>query len=174
MKAQTHVAASLLYGGTIAVASGQPAAAGLYLAAVAGGEILDLLDYPLYHLALDRRHLRAAAAVGRQRGLRAAYGSMMGAWERREFVGMPLHNVYALLVYLAGTAALALAGAGPMLFVFAGALMLHVLMDLTGDWKVGRGIPNWFWCAPRLRGLGALFFAATAVGFCASTWLALA
>lgn len=173
MKTETHIAVSLAYGGAVAVASGQPGAVGLYLAALAGGEIIDLLDYPLYHLVLDRCHLHAAREVRRRQGLRAAYSSLMTAWKRREFVGMPLHNVYALFFYLAGAVTLAAAGAGKVLLVFAGAFLLHVLLDLAGDWRAVRGIPNWFWCAPRLRGSGLVFFSATTVCFVALSWFAL-
>lgn len=57
---------------------------------------------------------------------------------------MFLHNVVALAVYGGLMIAAVLIWPGPITFILAGTLFLHVLLDLIGDLHAV-GHTNWLW-----------------------------
>jgi hypothetical protein len=149
MKTHEHALISVGYAATVSLLAGEGLAdPGLYLTALLGGEILDLVDHPLYHLIYRRSepHVVEARQILRSRGLRAALAYLDQVEQERLFKGLLLHNFYALtLVVLASGLAAVFLAAPVYFFVFLGALLLHMLTDIYGDFARCGHCDNWLW-----------------------------
>ena len=162
MKTHEHAFISLGYAASVAfLAGGALDDPWLYVAAVAGGEILDFVDHPLYHLVYNRSNPYVAKARQefKQHGWRAAVKYLNQVEDKRLFQGLWLHNVYALtLVALMGILISLFLPGSHYIFVFWGAMFLHMLTDVYGDFKTLGHIDNWLWVLPKrvLKFFGAL------------------
>jgi hypothetical protein len=149
MKPHEHALISLSYATAISVASGQGLGRWeIYLAALIGGEIIDIIDHPLYHLVYNRNepHVVEAREKLQEEGLRSAIDYLNEVEEKREFKGLLLHNIYALSLLSAFSIIAAFFVPGPAyLFVGIGAFLLHMFADLWGDFKRLGHIDNWLW-----------------------------
>ena len=143
MKTYVHVSVSLAVAG-IAYATGVEWKVAV-ASALIGGESLDVVDYPIFFLTRERKRLQATVTCARAQGLRAARRALIEPWERREFIGLYLHNVVALALYGICAVVVLITCPSPALFIFFAALFLHVLLDLIGDLQAVGNISNWFW-----------------------------
>ncbi len=152
MKTHEHALISLGYAAGVALLAGHgltdPV---LYASALVGGEILDFIDHPLYHLVYNRdeAHVAEARKVFREKGLRAAVSYLNNTEDARLFKGLLLHNVYSLFVVcgIAVLASLFLSGSVYPL-VALGTVLLHQLTDLYGDFRILGHVDNWLWVLP--------------------------
>lgn len=152
MKTHQHALVSLGYAGSVALLAGtgfdDP---GIYLVALIGGEILDFVDHPLYHLVYRRNepHVVKARQLFFKKGLKAAITYLNEIENRRVFKGLLLHNVYALtLAALAGIVFSLFLPASIYWFVFWSTLLLHMLTDICGDFLNLGHADNWLWVLP--------------------------
>jgi len=152
MKTHEHVLISLGYAGSVAFLAGQGLTdPRIYLAALIGGEILDFVDHPLYHLVYRRNepHVVKTRQLFFKEGLKAAITYLNEIEDRRVFKGLLLHNVYALtLAALAGIVFGLFLPASIYWFVFWGTLLLHMLTDIYGDFVTLGHADNWLWVLP--------------------------
>lgn len=146
----------------------------LYVAAVLGGEILDIIDHPLHFFVYGRhqQHAVEAKKIFREE-FRKSYNNnrflmpfdllraiasaitktakyLNEVEDDRKIKGLWLHNVLALfLVAIVGFFVSLFVTASPCFVVFWGALLLHMICDILGDlWSVGH-IDNWLWVIPK-------------------------
>lgn len=153
MKTHEHAIISLGYAAIVSASTGQGLGSWeIYLAAVIGGEIIDFIDHPLYHLVYNRNepHVVEARKIFRKQGFKAAVSYLNDVEEKRKFKGLLLHNVYSLSFFalLAIVATLFLSGQ-TYFFVGLGAFLLHMFTDLWGDFKRLGHIDNWLWVFKR-------------------------
>jgi hypothetical protein len=153
MRSHEHALISLGYAGGLAWLAGRGLGdAWLYGAALLGGEILDVLDHPLYHLVYARNeaHVAEARRVLAAHGVRAAWAYLNQVEAQRLFQGLVLHNVYALAVVAAACLIVGLwTPVGVYVPVGLGALLLHMLSDVIGDFAVLGHADNWLWVVRR-------------------------
>lgn len=146
----------------------------LYVAAVLGGEILDIIDHPLHFFVYGRhqQHAVEAKKIFREE-FRKSYNNnrflmpfdlfraiasaitktakyLNEVEDNRKIKGLWLHNVLALLlVAIVGFFVSLFVTASPYFLVFWGSLLLHMICDVLGDlWSVGH-IDNWLWVIPK-------------------------
>ncbi|MEA3350502.1 MAG: hypothetical protein U9Q82_07775, partial [Chloroflexota bacterium] len=149
MKPHEHAIISLGYAAVISAFAGQGIGSWeIYLAAVIGGEMIDIIDHPLYHLVYNRNesHVVAARKKFRNEGLKATAQYLNQVEDARKFKGLLLHNVYALsfLSLFCILTSFFLPGS-TYLFVGLGAFLLHMFTDIWGDFKRLGHIDNWLW-----------------------------
>ncbi len=152
MKTHEHAIISLGFGAGVSLMLHGSLASDpmVYLAALAGGEGIDLLDHTLYHLVYrrDEPHVIAARQIFLQKGMAAFWRYVLAVEDRREFKHLLLHNVFALAVVCMASC-LWLFGAGNLLaLVGIGATLLHMLTDIACDWLVLGHCENWLWVLP--------------------------
>lgn len=152
MKTHEHALISLAYAGGLALLAGQGFTdPGIYLASLAGGEILDFIDHPLYHLVYRRKKLQVVKAreLLVQGKFKEAIRFLNQVEDERGFKGLLLHNTYALaLVTLAGVGFSLFLQGSIYWFIFWGAMLLHMLTDIYGDFIILGHIDNWLWVIP--------------------------
>jgi len=153
MKTHEHALISLAYAAGISFLAGNgmtdPA---IYIAALVGGEIIDLIDHPLYHLVYNRDepHVSQARKIFHEKGIGAAWKYLNEVEDDRQFKGLLLHNVFLLsLLAILGMLAAFVLSASVYLFVGIGALYLHMLTDIFGDFKILGNADNWLWPIPK-------------------------
>jgi hypothetical protein len=120
----------------------------IYIAAILGGEILDVIDHPLYHLLYQRNepHVVEARRLFFKKGIRATISYLNEVENKRMFKGLLLHNVFALtLAMFLGIAFSLFLPASIYWFVFFGALLLHMLTDIFADFLILGHADNWLW-----------------------------
>jgi len=124
----------------------------IYVAALIGGELIDVIDHPLFHLvyqrqnriAIDTRHTLF------NRGFKELIAHYSEIEDRREIKGLILHNVYALLLMAILCLIFALFLPGRIyFFVGTGAFLLHMICDTVGDYLILGHIDNWLWVIPQ-------------------------
>ncbi|GEM_PF-4941570 len=149
MKTHEHALISLGYATGVAFLAGNGLNnPWLYIAAVAGGEIIDFVDHPLYHLVYNRNepHVAKAREIRKKQGLREAIKFLNEVEDDRKFKGLLLHNVYSLtIVALLGLLLSLLLTAPIYLFAFLGAFLLHQITDVFGDFLILGHFDNWLW-----------------------------
>lgn len=152
MKTHEHALITLGYAGSVAFLAGQGLTdPRIYLVALIGGEILDFVDHPLYHIVYRRNepHVVKARQLFFEEGLKAAVAYLNEIENRRVFKGLLLHNVYALtFAALAGIAFSLFLPTSIYWFVFCGALLLHMFTDIYGDFVTLGHADNWLWVLP--------------------------
>jgi hypothetical protein len=169
MKTHEHAIISLAYAAGIALISkgiAAPLGQGitdplLYVSAVVGGEIIDFLDHPLYHLVYQRNepHVAQSRKILAEKGLKAAVAYLGRVEDDRQFKGLLLHNVYTLSLIALLSLFLSVFVSAPVYwFVGLGAFFLHMLTDVYGDFKILGHADNWLWVLsePVLKKLGKL------------------
>lgn len=152
MKIHTHVLFSVAYVGGITFITGHgiddPF---LYFSSLLGGEILDILDHPLYYLVYKRKnpHVVKLRKLFKEKGFRAAKAFSDKLEENRLLKGFWLHNIFALIfAALLGIGASLFLHSSVYPFVFLGSLILHMILDILGDFvKLGH-VDNWLWVLP--------------------------
>jgi hypothetical protein len=156
MKTHEHALISVGYAAGIALISqgiSAPFGQGLtdpmiYVAALVGGEIIDFLDHPLYHLVYQRNepHVAQARKVFFEKGFKAAAAYLNNVEDDRKFKGLLLHNVYSLSIVAVLALLLSIFLNAPVYwFIGLGAFFLHMLTDVYGDFKVLGHADNWLW-----------------------------
>lgn len=152
MKTHEHALLSLAYGGGIALAAGNGVAdPWVYVSALVGGEIIDLVDHPLYHLVYNRNepHVVEARKLFMKRKWRQAASYLNEVEDSRGFRGLILHNVYSMTAVAALAIVLSVFPLwGPYPLIFVGAFLLHMLTDVFGDFRVLGHADNWLWVLP--------------------------
>ena len=174
MKTHEHALISLGYAFGTALLTGKGVLdPGIYLSAVVGGELIDLIDHPLFHFVYRRNDINAidVRRILREQGLKALIAHYNQIEDKRAIRGLLLHNVYSLAILAIVFLLMALFLPSPIyLFVGAGAFLLHMLTDTVGDFLVVGNIDNWLWVISedllqRLGGLGlGLVFGVMAFG----------
>src|SRR5437867_2128090 len=99
----------------------------IYLFAFVGGEIIDFIDHPLYHLFYRRKesHVVHARKLFFKEGLRQTLRYLNGVEEKRDFKGLALHNGFSLIVVSCIGFLSALFLPSPVyVFIFLGAFLL--------------------------------------------------
>lgn len=149
MKTHEHALISLGYAAGLSLISGQGLGGWeIYLAALVGGEIIDFVDHPMYHLVYNRNepHVKKARKIFQEEGLKSTVKYLNDVENNRKFKGLLLHNIYSLsiLAFLSILAAFFLP-APTYLFVGIGAFFLHMLTDLWGDYSILGHVDNWLW-----------------------------
>ena len=149
MKTHEHIIISAVYAVGVAAIAGQgfddP---GIYIASILGGEILDLIDHPLYHLVYRRNEENVVEArkILAKDGLRATISYLIKMEDERKFVGLLLHNVISLsIAALIGIIAVFFIRSPIYGFIFLGAILLHMICDMYGDFKILGNYDNWLW-----------------------------
>jgi hypothetical protein len=101
MKPHQHALISIGYGVAVSLMvtgnlAGDPT---LYLAALLGGESIDVLDHSLYHLVYRRNQpdVVEARKVLREKGVKAFAHTLKQVEDSRGFTGLLLHNIYAFI-----------------------------------------------------------------------------
>lgn len=152
MKTHEHALISLGYSGLVTLLAGHGLTDyKIYLASLIGGEILDFIDHPLYHLVYNRNepHVAKARYLFFNEGLRSAITYLNQVEDKREFKGLLLHNIYSLTVFALFGIGLSLFLPGPVYwFTFFGALLLHMLTDIYSDITTVGHMNNWLWVIP--------------------------
>lgn len=153
MKTHEHALISLAYAAGVAFLAGKGITdPGIYVAALIGGEIIDLIDHPLYHLVYNRDepHVTQARKIFHEKGLGAAWKYLNEVEDDRQFKGLLLHNIFSLsFLSILGMLATFLFSASVYLFVGMGALYLHMFTDIYGDFKILGNADNWLWPIPK-------------------------
>ncbi len=153
MKTHEHALISLGYGACVSLllGGGLVGHPDVYLAAVLGGECIDFIDHPLYHLVYQRseEHVAAAWQVLKEKGP-AAWVHYLGRVEDgRQFKGLILHNIYALIALVMLIVVLFIAVPGEVCtLTFFTATLVHMLTDIQGDLRILGHINNWLWVLP--------------------------
>lgn len=163
MRFSTHTAISLGYAFAVSVVAG----AGykdwrLYLAALAGGHILDV-DHVLFLFVYRRKHptARHTRTLLQERKISQAIQYMSEIEDRHAVQELALHNVYVQLgLVLCALLTILVGSVSPYALAFLGALILHTLSDQVGDFAVLGHADNWLWVFSetmilRLRRLGS-------------------
>jgi hypothetical protein len=160
MKLHHHAMISLGYGGGVALFAGHGFAdPRVYLAALIGGEIIDFVDHPLFHLVYRRSdpHVVRARRLFAAKGLREAIKYLIKMEDERAFRGLILHNVF----FLAITSGVAIVSSlfvpvSIYVFIFLGSFLLHMIADIVGDFRILGHANNWLWVMPEgwLDGFG--------------------
>lgn len=156
MKTHEHALISLGYAAGIALISkgiSAPLGQGitdpwLYLSALVGGEIIDFLDHPLYHLVYQRNepHVVQARKIFFEKGFKAAAAYLNNVEDDRQFKGLLLHNIYTLSIVALLSLVLSIFASAPVYwFIGLGAFFLHMLTDVYGDFKILGHVDNWLW-----------------------------
>lgn len=156
MKTHEHALISMGYAAGIALISkgiSAPLGQGLtdpwiYVSALIGGEIIDFLDHPLYHLVYQRNepHVVRSRKIFLEKGFKAAAAYLNQVEDDRQFKGLLLHNVYSLSVVALLALLLGIFLPAPVYwFIGLGAFFLHMLMDVYGDFKILGHADNWLW-----------------------------
>ena len=86
MRTHEHALISLGYAAGVALLAGNGLTdPWIYVSAVVGGEIIDFVDHPLYHLVYNRNepHVAEARKVFREQGLRAAISYLNNVEDQR-------------------------------------------------------------------------------------------
>ncbi len=169
MKTHEHALISIGYAAGIALVSqgiSAPLGQGLtdpwiYVAALVGGEIIDFIDHPLYHLVYKRNDPRVIQArkIFSEKGFKAAAAYLNQVEDDREFKGLLLHNVYSLSIVAVLALLLSVFLNAPVYwFIGLGAFFLHMLTDVYGDFKILGHADNWLWVLSEkvLKTLGRL------------------
>jgi hypothetical protein len=148
MKTPTHILASLGYFGAVSfLADHSIFNYPLALVVIGGGLIVDVVDHPLYQFGYGRNNqaVREIRDAFKEGGLKNAIRTWNKSENERKFKGLLLHNAASATVIstLAIIASLFIPGRA-FYFGALGALLLHVLCDIWGDYqKVGHS-NNWF------------------------------
>lgn len=149
MKPHEHAVVSLGYAASVSFISGNGLGDWqIYLAALIGGEIIDFIDHPLYHLVYNRNelHVKEARKILKEEGLKSAFLYLNEVEGDRKFTGLLLHNIYSLSILAIFCIFAAFFLSAPMyFFVGIGAFFLHMIADLFGDYKILGHIDNWLW-----------------------------
>ncbi|MGB8215513.1 MAG: hypothetical protein WCE68_18330 [Anaerolineales bacterium] len=149
MKTHEHALISLGYAAGVALMAGKGVAdPWIYVAAVVGGEIIDFIDHPLYHLVYRRNepHVKEARKILREKGTKAAATYLNEVEDDRQFKGLLLHNIYFLILVAFLSVVLCLfLHASVYWFVGLGAFFLHMLTDIYGDFRILGNADNWLW-----------------------------
>lgn len=158
MRTHEHALISIGYAVGVSLLAG-PAAASqgltdpwLYLSALIGGELIDIIDHPLYHFVYNRKNLTAVQVrkTLREKGLKGLIKYYNEVEDRREIKGLLLHNVYALaLVALVCILAAFFFQGSIYALIGAGAFLLHMILDTIGDYKILGHVDNWLWVLPK-------------------------
>ena len=149
MKTHEHIFISLGYAaGASLLATGTLGNWGVYIAALVGGELIDFIDHPLYHLVYRRKD--AVVQQGfrelRQKGIKEYFNFLKQAEDNREFDSLMLHNILAIsLIALIGVFCALWLPSPIYSFVALGAFILHMLTDLYGDFRLNGHTNNWLW-----------------------------
>jgi len=158
LKTSTHALISIGYAAGVALLIG-PMKIGqgltdplIYVSAIIGGELIDIIDHPLYHLVYQKQNSVAinTRRVFQQEGLQGLIKHYKSIEDKREIKGLLLHNIYALFIFSLLCIVLALFLPGPIyLFVGAGAFLLHMISDTIGDYLILGHIDNWLCVLPQ-------------------------
>lgn len=113
---------------------------------VLGGTLIDVIDHPLYQLTYGRRQgvLAGAWRTARRDGLRRGLAMVRQAEDSRTFNRLFLHNANGLIGSLAVGLAVAFFWRVPGLCAVAFGWLLHMLSDITWDFKHVGQAGNWF------------------------------
>ncbi|MGH3151204.1 MAG: hypothetical protein ACRDOB_10800, partial [Streptosporangiaceae bacterium] len=113
---------------------------------VLGGTLIDVIDHPLYQLTYGRRQgvLAQAWRTARRDGLRRGLAMVRQAEDSRTFNRLFLHNANGLIGSLAAGLAVAFFWRVPGLCAVAFGWLLHMLSDITWDFKHVGQARNWF------------------------------
>lgn len=120
----------------------------LYVAALVGGELIDFIDHPLYHLLYQRNTpvVRQGFAELKKHGVKAYLQYLKKAEDNRDFNRLLLHNVISLsLVALMGVLFGLWLPSTTVFFVAYAAFMLHMITDMLGDFQLKGNSDNWLW-----------------------------
>jgi len=149
MKIHEHAIISLGYAAGVSLLAGEGFGNwGIYIAALIGGEIIDFIDHPLYHLVYNRNepHVKEARKIFKEEGLKSAIKYLNEVEDDRKFKGLLLHNVYSIsILAIFCIFATFLLPAPIYFFVGVGAFFLHMVTDLFGDYKILGHVDNWLW-----------------------------
>jgi hypothetical protein len=146
MYAHQHAAVSVAATFTVAWAAGVSPPWSVVGWTVLGGTLIDVIDHPLYQLTYGRRQgiLADAWRTVRRDGLRRGLAVIMQAEDSRTFDRLFLHNVNGLIASLAASAVIAIFWPVPGLLAVAFGWLLHMLSDITWDFKNVGHARNWF------------------------------
>lgn len=149
MKPHEHILISLGYAAGVAFLSAKGLTdPWIYISAAVGGEIIDLVDHPLYQLVYQRNtpHVKEARQIFHAKGLKAAYQYLKVIEDTRQIKGLLLHNIYSLLAVALLSVVVSLFLPASVYWLIAlGALFLHMLCDIYGDFKILGHADNWLW-----------------------------
>ncbi len=134
---------------------------GIYIAALIGGELIDLIDHPLHQFVFERddSSVIEARSVYKKEGLRSAINYLLKREDEHAFNRLRLHNVFSLtMIAIAGILASLYLPGQVYSFVMLGAFILHMLADIFGDFKLLGHFDNWLWILPpkALKWLGQI------------------
>lgn len=155
MRTHEHIGVSVIFATSVTCAAnhgiGDP---WIYAASIAGGEAIDLVDHPLFHLVYRRNQPDAAQArrLILKGCFREGWRVTTQAEAARRYVGLLLHNIAALCaISLAAVTAALFIDLPPWVLIFIGGFLLHMLCDIFSDlWSVGH-MDNWWWFVSRER-----------------------
>jgi hypothetical protein len=149
MKTHEHALISLGYAAGVSFIAGNgffdP---WVYIISVIGGETIDFIDHPLYHLVYNRNepHVKEARKMLTKGKWREAINYLNEIEDKREFKGLLLHNVFSLTIIALLSLIFSLFFHGQVYpFIFLGSFLLHMLTDIFGDFQILGHCDNWLW-----------------------------
>lgn len=152
MKPYQHILISLGYGAVLAASARHNLLdPGIYISALIGGELIDVIDHPLNFLVFARNENFVQEAWKRLRieGFRAAVRYLEEEEDKRSFNRLRLHNVFSLTLIVLVAIFTSLFMRGTIYpFLMLGAFLLHMLTDIFGDFIVLGHYNNWLWVIP--------------------------
>jgi len=151
MYAHQHAAVSVGATFTVAWAAGVAPPWSVVGWTVLGGTLIDVIDHPLYQLTYGRRQgvLAGVWRTARRDGLRRGLAMVRQAEDSRTFDRLFLHNVNGLIASLVVSLVIAFTWRIPGLCAVAFGWLLHMLSDITWDFKNVGHARNWF-CRGRM------------------------
>ncbi len=159
MKTHEHFLISIGYFGTILALSdsGLPQMDLLLnsiFSVVIGGEIIDFIDHPLYHLVYGRNEapVKEIRDSLKSEGVRSALKKIKVFEQERKFNKLWLHNFIALSIIALTAFVIGLFFSCSVYFCIGiGAFLLHMLIDVFGDYKTTGNYRNWLWLLPEKK-----------------------
>ena len=153
MKTHEHAAISLGYTALLALMANKSLTdPWLYLYGLIGGELIDFIDHPLYHLVYNRKnkYVIQTRQILKEKGLKAALAYLKQIENKRKFKGLWLHNVGSLFIIACFALIISLFFDISIYFLIAvNTFFLHMLTDIYADFKLLGHFDNWLWVLPK-------------------------
>ncbi len=154
MKPHMHAVVSLGYGAAVSLFLHGSLfnAPDIYLAALFGGEAIDIVDHTLYHLVYRRNEpvVVDARKILIEKGAAEFFKFVFKVEDLRGFECLLLHNIYAFLIATILVACLCiLLPWTEFPIVFASSTLVHMLTDMVWDLHLYGNIDHWLWVLPR-------------------------
>ncbi len=153
MKPHMHAVVSLGYGAAVSLIlhGSLLNTPDIYLAALFGGETIDIIDHTLYHLVYRRNEpvVVEARKILIEKGVAAFFRFVFRVEDLRGFSNLLLHNIYGLLVTIILLACLSILMPWSLFAIlFVSSTLLHMLTDLLWDIHIYGNVDHWLWVLP--------------------------